>query len=767
MPLKTRLLLVGLLTLLVAMMVIWFSPVAVSNGLRLWIWWKGRQEGLAVSIDKIDAPLLRPAVIRGLHITNTRADALHIDLSATRGTLDLNLIRILLYGRGYAIRNLSIEDLHGEIRRDNPTVRGLTRTAWRTLHKLLPQKFSLHSSQMRVQDGPTLILLRNCTLSASDIEAGRFSARDVVIASPWVRQTFSQLRGATRWETNRLILAGLTLARGLDLEFISVDLSRLGSQRVGLEFDADVFGGKIRGNISHEWHSPRQNWKIAGGATDISLAQTSEAIGLTDHFGGSLRACNFTFRGNLNAPAKATASLWTEMTGLTWRGRTAEAIMLGASLYNQQIQLQQLYIKQRTNQLTLSGQASFSSKSSEWLNPDFRGDISATINNVGDFTSLFGANPGDFSGKLMVNGILTTRARRLAGDLTIEGASLTLFKTAIDSLTAKLKLEGTQLAIEQFDLKRKNDSLNAQGMIDMSHAHSYSGTVNAMAENLNDYLSVFQGSWEDNSKPLPVNIQAVIDSSKWDAHALISLPASSTVNLTAKFPLPIGTDWNAFLASPINATLEFRSIFLGNAPQFFRRAVFRDGILSGTLSLSQTLQHPLIAGDVQLVNGKLQNCPLNILEANGRISFNGESAAIDFLNAATADVDLSAHGEVDLRDINQLAIKISFVTPVFDLTPRPIDCVRKIEIAPGAATLAPAVPGLEIRGGLFQSNWTVSLRERMSAPAFASANMNQAARTFPFCLGAGVQENTLSLGAPSRLAPHSETVSKKKRPKRR
>jgi len=34
---------------------------------------------------------------------------------------------------------------------------------------------------------------------------------------------------------------------------------------------------EIRGNISHEWRSQHSNWKIAGGATDISLEQTSEA----------------------------------------------------------------------------------------------------------------------------------------------------------------------------------------------------------------------------------------------------------------------------------------------------------------------------------------------------------------------------------------------------------------------------------------------------------------------------------------------------------
>ena len=750
--------------LLAVLLTVWLTPSGVSNGVRLWAWHKGQEHGLTVTIDKIDAPFLRPVVISGLRVTSTRTDAFHIDLTAKQAIFDLNFNRILLHKRGHAIRHLTIEDLRGEIRRDNPAARGITKSGWSTLQKLLPQTLSLASSEIRIQHGPALILVRNCVLSASDVEAGRISAGEVMIASPWLRQTFSQLRGATRWELNRLTLAGLTLTRGLDLQSISADLSRLGSQHVGLEFDTDAFGGKIRANISHEWRTQRANWIVVGAATDISLAQTSEAIGLTDHFDGRLHACNFNFRGNLGDPARVTASLWTEMTDFTWRNRTAEAIMLGAALYNEHIQLQQLYIKQKTNQLTLSGQASFPSKSSDWLNPDFRGDISATIDNLGDFTSLFGADSGDFAGKIAMKGALTTRARQLAGDLTIEGASLTLFKSAIDSLNAKLKLEGTKLAIEQFFLKRNNDSLSAQGKIDMSHGHTYSGTVNAMVNNLGDYIPIFHERTESNSK-LPVSIQATIDAGKWETHAAIALPDSSTLNFTANFLLPIGTDWNAFISSPINATLEFPSIFLASAPQFFHPEIFRDGILSGNLSLTQTLRYPQITGDLQLVNGRLQNCPLNIIEANGRITFNGDRASIDFLNAATPDVDLSARGEIDLHDANQLRIKVNFVTPLFDLTAYPIDCLSKIKIEPTAARLAPVVPELEMHGALFQPDWRMTFREQPNTPT--TANTNEITRTFPLCLGASVAEKIFSLGALPRPQVGPEAVQAKKRTKRR
>src|SRR5947208_16446423 len=117
MPSKNRLFLISLLVVLITLLVITFAPFAVSNGLRLWVWWQSRQEGLIASIDKIDAPFLHSVVIRTLHVKSVRADASHIDLTATHVHLDLNFTRILLRRRAPPVRTPSTEDLSGEIHR--------------------------------------------------------------------------------------------------------------------------------------------------------------------------------------------------------------------------------------------------------------------------------------------------------------------------------------------------------------------------------------------------------------------------------------------------------------------------------------------------------------------------------------------------------------------------------------------------------------------------------------------------------------------------
>ena len=768
MPFRNRIFLIILLIVVVALSAVLLAPITVSNGVRLWVWWFGRQEGFVATIDRVDAPFLRPIVIRQIHLKSVRDAAVRVDITVIDAQVALNLKHIFLHLSGRDIRNISVREFHAELHRSNANVRALSKRAWGTLHRLLPETLSIAKLETRIENGPSLILLRNASLSASETEPGRFTAAELMITSPWVRQTFSQLRGATHWEGNRLTIAGLTLTHGLDLEAATVDLARLGNQRMGLQFDVDAFGGKLRANISHEWHSPHSNWKVAGGAADLSLAQIADALGFADRVNGLLHASNFTFRGNLAEPDRATASLWGELTGLTWRDRTAEALMLGAALYNRKIELQQLYIRQKSNEFILSGEAALPATSSEWLRPDFRGNISASINQLGEFLALFGANPADFAGKISIHGSMDTHARNFGGNLAIEGAALTFFKHDIDSFSAKVTLKPSELEIERFDLARKNDSLSGEGKIDLSPEHNYSGTLDAWTDDLRDYVSTLRGSPRQNAGPIPVELQAAVDSNQWDMRGVIHLPKSSPLSLTANFPLPIGTTWSAFQMSPLKVSLDFPAIFLAAATQFFHSNILEDGILSGKISLSETLEHPRLVGEVQLVNGKLANSDsfLNVMGASTLAIFDGNHASLEFLNLATKDVDLALRGEVDFENTKHVVVKIAGATPMFDLMSRPVDCVNKIEIAPAALPLAPAATALEFRGPLLQSGWSVSLKEEIGSQFSIVSTPNIAERTFPLCFGTDPEEKTLLLGA----VPRAEVVPApppKKREKRR
>src|SRR5204863_3874054 len=158
-------------------------------------------------------------------------------------------------------------------------------------------------------------------------------------------------------------------------------------------------------------------------------------------------------------------------------------------------------------------------------------------------------------------------------------------------------------------------------------------------------------------------------------------------------------------------------------------------------------------GDVQLLNGKLENPSLNLREANGRITFAGDHAIIEFLNASTKDVDLSLHGEIDFRDSNALAVKINPVMPMFYLTTGALDCINQIEIEPVGTTLAPAVTELDLRGTLFGSTWTLGVKQQTVTGSPPGLSLADTGRNLVLCLGHGLEDKKLSLGAPPRPQP--------------
>ena len=756
---RKRLILIAFL-LLAALAGIALSPAFVAGATRAWLNWQARRQHLKIELGKLSAPLLRPVSIERVRITNEPGFSTQIDLTAEHATLRLNLARIVA-GNTEGIHGLSIQNARAEVRRDFSGTGKPIDFNWRALQAVLPANFDIGHLDLRIENGPTVVLLRSASISGNQIESGRFSAAEFAITSPLFRQSFAQLRGATKWQENRLTIGGLNLTRGIDLQSIIIDFSRLEKERADLQFDLDTFGGKIRASISNEWAGQHSIWNLAGTGTGISLAQTSEALGFTDRLGGSLRACNFTFRGDPRDPFSGTASIWTELNGLSWHNRAADLIMLGAIFYNRQIQLQQLYIKQSQNQVTMSGDGALPSKSSDWLNPDFRGQILGSINDFGQFAELFGAARGDFAGKIAIEGTLNARERKLGGHLTATGNSLSLFRRQIDQLTAKINLKASELELEQFEVARKKDFVRAQGKIDISHEQDYSGRIEAKVADASEYFVLGRTA---SGAAIPVQLEANVTSGSWDTHWIFTLPGSSPVDVTARFPLKIGEDWKAFLASPLDAQINFPTVVLASAPQFFHPPVFNDGILTGKISWSQTLQHPHIFGEIQLLNSKLQNTALDLAQASARLTFDGERGKIEFLNAATHDVDVSLRGDIDLRDLADAKVDVFPSVPVFALNTPPNSCVSRINLQPIGITLAPMINQIEIRGGIFEGGWTMTPRQ---TPITAQGQLiASAATSIPLCFGDKPAPQSFTFGLHPRATPEPEQPPRK-RSKRR
>ena len=764
MPRFQRRFLLAILVLVIgAVLAFAFSPALIARGIRAYVWWQTRGEMVMVQIDRIEAPFFRPVVMQGVRLQTTPNAAWRIDLAVKQLTLSFNFESILLRTRDRAIRSLSVEGLHIEANRRGAGA-AISENQWNALQRLLPESFDVAPFDVRVEDGSSILLTRNVSLTGSPVEAGRFRADEIVIASPLFRQTFTGLRGASKWQDNRLTLAGMTLSHGLDIQWVTADLSRIGRRRMTLEFDLDTFGGKVRGSVSNEWRSRHSNWNVAGSANDISLSQTAEAIGFTNRLDGLLHAGKFTFRGDPALPLRATASLWAELTSPAWGDREADVIMLGVSLYNRRVGVQQLYIQQRKNQLTLSGEATFPTTTSDWWHPEFHGNISAAIDDLGEFATLFGAERKDFAGRITIEGTMNAGNRNIGSNLSVNGTDLRIFQNSVDLLTAQVTLKSSTLEVEQLDLKHKNDWLQARGAIETSSEHNYSGSIDASVRNLGDYLSTFcKGA---DAKPAAADLHATITSGVWDAAGTIDPPTSSPLRFTAHFPLQIRSGLDPLWIAPIKINLEFPALLVGELPECVTGGFLRSGTLTGKISITETLTHPSLSGELRLFGGRPAKSSGNLKRVDGHIAFHGHQATVSFLNLNADPGNISLFGDLDFQNPNDLLVRLRPAEPILDvdnsaLTIPTNECINRLEVLPVPETTAtpapipaPAIAQLELRGPAWRSGWTINLREPDWNSGFAALDWDFTARKLLFCSGAGGEGKALKLGlkvgAPSK-----------------
>jgi hypothetical protein len=898
----------------VVLLAVLFAPFFVATGLRFWMTRAAGQQGLRIETERIEAAFLRPVVIHKLRVTNAMNKPFRMEGAVSRLEIDLNLAGIFA-GAPRWLHSLTAEGVTLDVRR-NAQPASSEKFAWPVLNSLLSDNFKLSGVQLHVENGSTIVDLRDGTLTGSQLESGVFTAKEVAIDSPWFRRSFSNLRGATSWQESRLVVGAISLMRGLDLDTVTVDLSALGESRIGLEMHLDAFGGKVRARVSSDDRGDKRIWDMAGDGSGVSLAQMSDALAWANRASGSLHACKFTFRGEAADVRNATASLWAEVSGMTWRDRTADTVMIGAALYNREVQVQQIYIKQRDNQLTLSGEFALPAKSADWFKPAFRGDISAQINDLGDFARLFGWSPSDFSGRLLADGSVNAREQKIGGQLMVSGNSLVLFRSPIESLNVQLSLEESRLSIAQFELRQEEDFLRAEGDFGLAGDRSYnaafqtsvaeianyagfvsrwteplalsgrvsadwtgngangtnSGAFHLHGRNLrpletsilpfdaefeaeyspgntffrqfrvwnpraelsafvtvaNDYLHVQTLRFILNGQPrlqgnvfLPFSVTQLRQASPWlsalsdeptfdvdvtlDSLDLgeLSAAVSSSPKISGKaagqiqlFGTPsslegrselqlrdfvfenaaaLGGEVEARLAAglvnfkanvaatrsevvkaegslplqlrkletgyalntegPLTANLSFPSIFLAKLPAYISRGVFTAGILSGNLSVSNSLRHPTVLGDASLIDAQF----LRGFAVSTGLTFKGPAATIDFVRLKHNAVDLSARGEIDFHDLTDIELRLLPSSSLVELTTLVAgDCVKGVEFSMSSLdTLSPRpVSELGFRGSLFARAWTVSL---------SSPNDVDQPQAFPFCFGDQPRGKTLTL----------------------
>lgn len=518
-----------------------FAPFLVANGIRVWLLWAAKEEGLSVEIEKVEAPFLREIALQGLEVTPAKAASHDIHLRAAKVMLDLNFRGWIFSHRGRLLRSISANHLVGSVHVAQR--RHAQKLDWRKLKQLLPDNVRLEDLDLDIVTPATALSFRGVALSASEIESGKFLAHRIFVTSPILRQTFVDLRGATSWESARLTIAGISLARGLDLESLTLDLSQMAKRRLGLDLHLDTFGGTLRASFQGR-AGEKFAIDLAGTAANISLAQISQAVGFLEPITGSVRASKFTFRGHPGEFLDATASIWIELADFGWRARRADNVMLGATYYARRLEVDQLYVQQRQNELTINGELLWPSNKISWSQLPFRGQLNASIPDLNAFAQFFGATTGDFGGELFAEGALDLLDPAAHGRLALRGQEVSFRGVLLDSLGASIQLSGSEATLENLEARHGDDFVRGHGVLDFASPHHYSARLTGAVGDLGVYRPLLPAAWRSSK----IGGGATFD---WNGDGTLAVH-SGTIQLFAHgLQLPV-----APLRMPLDVTLE-------------------------------------------------------------------------------------------------------------------------------------------------------------------------------------------------------------------
>ena len=496
MSLRKRFLYFLLIVLLLAGLDALCAPFVVAHAVRFWLGWAAQQHRLTLKIGAVDAPFLGEVTIRDLRIRSAEGAASEVTFRAATVIADLNLRGWAFRKRAHLLRSLRAEHFSGSIDVSR-RVASAPRLDWRFLAQLLPDNFRCDHFDFTITTETAAFHFRDVVLTASAIESGKFFAHEVSVNSPFFRQTFANLRGATSWEAGRLTIAGIPLVPGLDLEALTIDLTHLARRRLGIDLQLDTYGGMLRASFQGR-ASEKFVLDVAGSAANISLAQFSQAVGFLEPITGAVRASKFTFRGNPGEFLDATASLWIELSDFAWRTRRADNVMLGATYYDRRLEVDQLYVRQRQNELTVNGELLWPKKPSDWARPPFRGQLNASLPDLNGFAQFFGATTGDFSGALVAEGDVDSLAPEAHGRLTLHGEEVKYRGVSLDSLGGSFQLKGTEVTVENLEVRHAQDFVHAQGSFDLASSHRFSGRLSGAINDLGAYAPLLPAAWRSS-----------------------------------------------------------------------------------------------------------------------------------------------------------------------------------------------------------------------------------------------------------------------------
>jgi len=496
--LRKRVLLAGMAG---GLLVCLFTPAVFRLGVHAALLVVAHQKHVDLSITKLKGSIFEPVSLYGVKLSAFSNARTTTNLDIARVDVDFSIPNLVFRRAAGCVRSVSIDGLNGTVKLQpqgaaqdaSPAPQGNEGEARLWPLKLIPARIDAMHINLIVQQGNDTVRFENLRCTASDVEPGEIAVEKIEIEQPWLKKTFTAVKGITALRNSRFSIGNLALEKGVTLTSASSDVTEIANGRIKVDFALAAFDGTITGDLKSANGDLHSLLEANGRFAQISVAPLADFFDYTGESGGVIKEGNFTFRGSLRDLEKATLSVRLEAVDFQLGKRQWNSLVGGALLVENRLQINELHLKQAHNELSLKGQTSLPSPGSEWWQSDFAFDIAAKVDNLTELSSLFGPGFADLAGKVSVEGSIKGANQAFSGDLAVSGSGLAYRTAPLDTLHASVHLNGNELQVTKLELASKNDFVRGSGVVNiLGKEKRYWGELKASVAELSRYSAIMQ-----------------------------------------------------------------------------------------------------------------------------------------------------------------------------------------------------------------------------------------------------------------------------------
>ncbi len=468
----------------------------VTRAIMLEAW----RNGASLTIDSVAGSAWEPLVFsdarctaRGKTGTTTRFEIAHTDLRLSwkhlfRGDGDRWVQRLTLSG---VTGKVTLPD-DGLEPPPKPLANPLARLSPPGVWLPRPACVEVCDVDFIVERGADSVTVEGGSFVASELEPGYLRISRLTVKQPWLDRVFLNVRGTTKLQDTKLLIADLRLDPAVEIRSLSADLAELANGRIDFEIQAAAFGGEIHGEAQTIAHEHPFTIEASVTFAQIGIAPLAAFLGAPDSASGTIKEGKLTFRGSPRQSEKAAASLWLAADHFQWDSRQWDSLEAGFSLMDRRVRVTKFALHQGHNQLDLSGEMALPTPGVKWWQSEFSCDVTAKIDEMAGLSELLLPEFKFAAGRLKIDGSIRRRDQQFSGQLIVSGSDLKWRDAPIENLHAAVRLHGNECEFSNVELFNRGDYIRGRGVVNIVGATQYWGELRGSVDELATYASILQ-----------------------------------------------------------------------------------------------------------------------------------------------------------------------------------------------------------------------------------------------------------------------------------